>query len=46
MTENEYEMISPLVGKAYLIENSDKGSSFTEVEAENLFDKYKELNLC
>ncbi len=46
MTENEYEMISPLVGKAYLIENSDKGSSFTEVEAEKLFDKYKELNLC
>ena len=46
MTENEYEMISPLVGKAYLIENSDKCSSFTEVEAEKLFDKYKELNLC
>lgn len=46
MTESEYNMISPLVCKAYLIENSDKGSSFTEVEAEKLFDKYKELNLC
>lgn len=46
MTEAEYKMISPLVGKAYLIENSDKGSSFTKVEADKLFDKYKELNLC
>lgn len=46
MTESEYQMISPLVGKAYLIENSDKGSSFTKVEADELFDKYKELNLC
>lgn len=46
MTESEYKMISPLVGKAYLIENSDNGSSFTEVKAETLFDKYKELNLC
>lgn len=46
MTESEYKMISPLVGKAYLIENSDNGSSFTEVKAETLFDKYKELKLC
>lgn len=46
MTESEYKMISPLVGKAYLIENSDNGSSFTEVNAETLFDKYKELKLC
>lgn len=46
MTETEYKMISPLVGKAYLIENSDNGSSFTEVKAETLFDKYKELKLC
>ena len=46
MTEAEYKMISPLVGKAYLIENSDKGSSFTKVEADKLFDKYKKLNLC
>lgn len=46
MTESEYKMISPLVGKAYLIENSDNGSYFTEVEAEALFDKYKELKLC
>lgn len=46
MTESEYNMIAPLVCKAYLIENSDKGSSFTEVDAEKLFDKYKELNLC
>ena len=46
MTESEYNMISPLVGKAYLIENSDSGSSFMKVEAEKLFDKYKELNLC
>lgn len=46
MTESEYKMISPLVGKAYLIENSENGSSFTEVKAETLFDKYKELKLC
>lgn len=46
MTESEYKMISPLVAKAYLIENSDNGSSFTEVKAETLFDKYKELKLC
>ena len=46
MTESEYKMISPLVGKAYLIENLDNGSSFTEVKAETLFDKYKELKLC
>ena len=46
MTESEYKMISPLVGKAYLIENSDNGSSFTEVKAETLFDKYKESKLC
>lgn len=46
MTESEYKMISPLVGKAYLIENSANGSSFTEVKAETLFDKYKELKLC
>ena len=46
MTESEYNMIAPLVCKAYLIENSDMGSSFTEVDAEKLFDKYKELNLC
>lgn len=46
MTESEYKMISPLVGKAYLIENSDNSSSFTEVKAETLFDKYKELKLC
>ena len=46
MTESEYKMISPLVGKAYLIENSDNGSSFTEVKSETLFDKYKELKLC
>lgn len=46
MTETEYKMISSLVGKAYLIENSDNGSSFTEVKAETLFDKYKELKLC
>lgn len=39
MTESEYKMISPLVGKAYLIENSENGSSFTEVKAETLFDK-------
>ena len=45
MTESEYKMISPLVAKAYLIENSDNGSSFTEVKAETLFDKYKELKL-
>ena len=46
MTESEYKMISPLVAKAYLIENSDNGSSFTEVKAETLFEKYKELKLC
>ena len=46
MTESEYKMISPLVGKAYLIENSDNGSSFTEVKTETLFNKYKELKLC
>lgn len=46
MTESEYKMISPLVAKAYLIENSDNSSSFTEVKAETLFDKYKELKLC
>lgn len=46
MTESEYKMISPLVAKTYLIENSDNGSFFTEVKAETLFDKYKELKLC
>lgn len=46
MTAEEYKMIEPLVGQAYLIENSDTGSHFTQVRASELFEKYKELHLC
>lgn len=46
MTEEEYNMIEPLVSKSYLIENNDKNSSFTSVKPEELFAKYKELHLC
>lgn len=46
MTEDEYNMIEPLVSKSYLIENRDNNSSFTSVKPEELFAQYKELNLC
>lgn len=46
MTAEEYKMIEPLVGQAYLIENSDTGSHFTKVRASELFEKYKELHSC
>ncbi|NOW96130.1 AAA family ATPase [Mucilaginibacter sp. SG564] len=45
LTEVEYRMLLPKVGKAFLINQVDKyQSSFTEVDPENLFDYYLKQN--
>ena len=40
LTEEEYQLIQPIVSKSYLINNKKGGSHFTEVKPENLFDEY------
>lgn len=41
LTENEYSMIEQYVNKTYLIKTAKGGSSFQEVEPNELFDNYK-----
>lgn len=41
LTESEYELIKPIVSKAYLIENSEDGSYFKGVNPSELFNVYK-----
>lgn len=41
LTEGEYGLIQPIVSKAYLIENSEKGSVFKEVKPVKIFAEYK-----
>lgn len=41
LTENEYELIKPIVSKSYLIENNEDGSYFKRVNPLELFNVYK-----
>lgn len=41
LTEEEYELIKPIVSRAYLIQHNNNASQFNEVNPDNLFEQYK-----
>lgn len=41
LTEEEYDLIKPIVSKAYLIQHKNNASYFDEVNPCNLFEQYK-----
>jgi len=41
LTEEEYELIKPIVSRAYLIQHDNNASQFNEVNPDNLFEQYK-----
>lgn len=41
LTEEEYDLIKPIVSKAYLIQHNNNASYFNEVNPDNLFEQYK-----
>lgn len=40
LTEEEYNLIKPIVSRSYLINNNKAGSNFVEVDPEKLFQEY------
>ena len=41
LTEEEYELIKPIVNRAYLIQHNNNASQFNEVNPDNLFEQFK-----
>ena len=41
LTEEEYELIKPIVSRAYLIQHNNNASQFNEVNPDDLFEQYK-----
>ena len=44
IAENEYELLLPNIGQAFVIQNENDQSSFTEYDAAQLFQIFKKSN--